>query len=1515
MKKLLFGAILAATAMANPMGVNAEKIDLGGTSYEFTRYVERDLVPGVKYIYFTSPRGTYGTQVWVTEVDLTNPNVKIEYLTAKGTMGGSTNTLSTIANNNTSANHTVVAGANANFWITTETPHKSQLSVYPFGTAVSNGLQYSINPPKGRDSHVGGPTVTGSMAIGTDGRAYIKRFNYHFYIYHPRIDHMLDLTDCNRVVEAGTASIYNKGYGRTKAFKPVDVNGSAWDIVEGKCTEILCDLAPGETEKAGGDVKYIIKEVRTNAGTGTLGNHDLAVVGRDSYATVLAQHYVVGDEIVLQQHFNSLDGKTADIIPTMYNATSGNDITMEDGVVLTDLINAQSNYNNKNYARTFYGTNADGTKLWIAVCGNKTGVYTGMTTTQMTYFLKALGATNTTQVDCGGSSQLYALGDQLSLSTDANGVRPVHSGVFVVYTGTIEEKTPSVTTTGTDINFGSIALGGVKSQTISINGENLKGNINISVSGANASQFSVSQSTIFRANQKGDITVNFSPNVAETLTAQLNITSEGTAPITLNLTGQGLATVNAKAIYQDNALAYGVTAPEEYTTVREYQNFVINEIKDKKVKRVIARGDIVYILAHDAAQKPTIVVFNHVTKKVVRTLGTTNATIGTPCVSDIAISADGRLVGMGYATQTYGGTGMGLTYIWPNDEDGVATGELGHWNVTNVGGNYTNAYIGESLVMQGDATSGKVIFTAQTTASSQAIRFTIEQLEGGKLKSAYHNNLNSLSGYTRQDLGDVLLFASPFNENNIIIQGNKKICTEVSLKSSAAGVPEYVGKITTGKVPELANHTGIFRYGGKIYMTTPIISADETTGANKNTGVKLYDITDGLDNGKKVTMSAYKLSSKETTEVATVGTTQITMEDGKFVEARLVVLAVRDGGISKFISESTIPGPVVEEPTLGSSVPSTVNFEEIMVGKKIEFTYNLEAMYLKDDITFTLEGEGFSVNPTTMSKNIENETFIITFAPTAQQTYTGKLTISSPEAEPIVVQLVGKGVVYDTSIEGDRSHHAYDLSASMLYNNDEPSGVNLHYTLTGDVKNVRIHLYRRADETEAVALAVSDAPAQPDYTFELGEKKAGENNHEIQFSDINAGAYDWAVEVESYKVSSSGKLFQYGLDKANAKGGVTVISDPNDMSYGKIITSNGYAQGFMIFSPVYDYEGTFCANTPTWNSTNQSSIYRIDTRDNGLVYAIDYSDSGAGIWCFDPNDPASGTYNIFSGTKDNGGAWTLNGTSIGGGGSGLAFVGKGEDTKLWVFQEDYPTGNASPKILCRYDIGTAKMIEKAPTTYSGLSSTKYLANNNVNIFVDEGHGMFLAQNRGAGSNTTGTPCFVYADFDGNVIFNSGSDSSFSTGSTGGIALSADRSLMAIGTPSGINLYNVTWDSNGKPSFSRREVVSGSEGTSATQLVFDVAGNLLAYQFSTDKTKTGLNVYAIADKNPAAFTAAPFRSYINATSTGVENINIDETSTTPVYYDIRGVRMPSGDNLAPGLYLKVTGKKVEKVRIK
>ena len=77
------------------------------------------------------------------------------------------------------------------------------------------------------------------------------------------------------------------------------------------------------------------------------------------------------------------------------------------------------------------------------------------------------------------------------------------------------------------------------SKTITIKGENLIGNINLSINGTNASQFSVSETNIniSDASIGEEVTISYNPTSIGTHTALFTISSTSSSPFIINLNG------------------------------------------------------------------------------------------------------------------------------------------------------------------------------------------------------------------------------------------------------------------------------------------------------------------------------------------------------------------------------------------------------------------------------------------------------------------------------------------------------------------------------------------------------------------------------------------------------------------------------------------------------------------------------------------------------------------------------------------------------------------------------------------------------------------------------------------------------------------------------------------------------------------------------------------------------------------------------------------------------------------
>lgn len=483
-----------------------------------------------------------------------------------------------------------------------------------------------------------------------------------------------------------------------------------------------------------------------------------------------------------------------------------------------------------------------------------------------------------------------------------------------------------------------------------------------------------------------------------------------------------------------------------------------------------------------------------------------------------------------------------------------------------------------------------------------------------------------------------------------------------------------------------------------------------------------------------------------------------------------------------------------------------------------------------------------------------------------------------------------KGVAQDLAM----SPYAYNLAAvpapGKMY--------EISFELNADAENVELVFTGIDSESEIVKSLGAAEKGVNTFTFDATELAEGVNYH-------------WAVRVTGAEVATAGITFESGVKlKNNSRGGVTWVADTESPSFGHIVTSAGYNQGISVYAPTLESVETYLPEGNEWQDSKVNSPYRI-THHEGITYICDWSDAGAGYWVFDPANPET-TYDILGGERNSTGAHILDGKSIGGGATGIALQGTGEDTYLYAFTEDFPTGNGT-MLLIRQKVGTSNPWTVAPEEFAGVtgdSKTGNMSGTNVEI-VAIPDGIFVSQARSEGANQEASPCFLYIDNAGNIKFNSSvlGDKLSSSGS--GIAINNDLTLMAISEKkTGIGIWDVEWNDN-TPSLKKRYVIPGSEGTDeVNQVVFDNAGNLYAWH----RGNYGLRAYTVKKDNSVVTTAAPSANILDAEAGVADIINDNDDANAPVqYYDLRGMRI---DNPAPGtIVLRRQGTTVTKVIVK
>ncbi len=321
--------------------------------------------------------------------------------------------------------------------------------------------------------------------------------------------------------------------------------------------------------------------------------------------------------------------------------------------------------------------------------------------------------------------------------------------------------------------------------------------------------------------------------------------------------------------YVDVLVDSDITPATSYTFRSEYTDYTIAELTGKTIRRVIARNNLLYILAVDANKAPTILVVNPTTKAITQVSTTGMATNHAEAAyqyicSDIAVTTCGHLIATNYAKviQATTTTEKNTFWKWENDANGLPTGNPVEWLKTQTAGNWSTGYAGGTFAYTGDLKNGIIYGAGTTVATSQKTRITLTPVENGVPKaysgSHWHHAYLQYNGgdITLPTLGDDYHFTLSPNADCFTITGSNDTYTLAEVKytytadmhqkavSASAELPASLG------ISKAITHVGFFKYAGATYCAIP-----------SATGVQMIDVTDGISNATKVTTTGTTLSS------------------------------------------------------------------------------------------------------------------------------------------------------------------------------------------------------------------------------------------------------------------------------------------------------------------------------------------------------------------------------------------------------------------------------------------------------------------------------------------------------------------------------------------------------------------------------------------------------------------------------------------------------------------------------
>ncbi len=483
---------------------------------------------------------------------------------------------------------------------------------------------------------------------------------------------------------------------------------------------------------------------------------------------------------------------------------------------------------------------------------------------------------------------------------------------------------------------------------------------------------------------------------------------------------------------------------DEYDMAAKVSGTGIAELEGKTIRRTLVRGGNAFILAVDAENKPTVVIYEIASKSVIKTLGTTAAVGDILPISDIALTADHYLVGVNKANQAYGGANNVKAYKWENGTDGLPEGEASIWWESNFAGNWSNGISGEACYYDGTLAEGQFVYTGTTTSTNGKTRTVYCDISDGKYLGYMHNQDGQ--DFTTVYYGDTYsMTLSPLADDRYVMNSATAPLVEwqKNPNTGKAGVPTLLGKLGEDKLALASANESYFKYAGRSLMVAPDVNAE---GLVK--GIKLFDITDGLANAVEVKLNctieptAYSFASAH-------GELELSLTtDDKLADADMVLYLNVDGKITKW-AERVVAAAT---PTAGGTAnPFAYALTSEVKGEAVDIKFSLNVA-ASDVNILVKDAEGNVVETLAQGALAAGEhTATIDKASYLAGTYTWEVEVAG-ENKAAVEQFVSHSFWHPSGMTVDNSMESPSFGTLFVASGYSPSTQNSSYV--DDAANV-----------------------------------------------------------------------------------------------------------------------------------------------------------------------------------------------------------------------------------------------------------------------------------------------------------------------------------------------------------------------------------------------------------------------------------------------------------------------------
>lgn len=385
--------------------------------------------------------------------------------------------------------------------------------------------------------------------------------------------------------------------------------------------------------------------------------------------------------------------------------------------------------------------------------------------------------------------------------------------------------------------------------------------------------------------------------------------------------------------------------------------------------------------------------------------------------------------------------------------------------------------------------------------------------------------------------------------------------------------------------------------------------------------------------------------------------------------------------------------------------------------------------------------------------------------------------------------------------------YAYGLSVSVAENvytfsfnaNETPTaGKLVFYDATSAEKVGEVTLENLVEGKNEVAVAAYSLP--------------GEDGQQL----------NWSVELSAAAVTAYEQIYA-DASATYDRAYTNVDKNPESDYFGKVYVADRCrtkANGkFYVYSPTYiiDAASGYTLGSDEWG------FGRFDIAPNGTLLLSDFSDGHSGLFLVDPADLTKATQ-FFAGTRASSGLIKNGDVEVGSSLSCATLYGTGANTKLVTVAEDY-TEKSFPVAVFNVGQEDGSLATSWTTAPNILFNTLGNAAENFDVKACE-KGVWVASNRGTGSNNSGATSLRFYTWEGTCTWSSHEHTDIINGNLGaGLEITPDEKQIIMKIHgSTIAIFDVAWNESTPTLTLNTSFDCGYAAVSSINL--DYAGNIV-----------------------------------------------------------------------------------------